>query len=366
MDLMNREPLYLQIRNYLFEIVVKNSDQKAVCKLPSESMIMRKFGVSRATAIAALRQLENEGYIFRVQGKGTFVNNKNSQKMLEAERNRKTAGDHHTVGCIISDLYSNFTASIVESASRYFSDRGYQTLISLSDFSIHTEQAYLKYFEEQGVSGVLLLLADQQKYNIQLMQMLQKQYPVVFLDRTLPNLNVTTVSSNHRKDAETLTKALIRKGHRKIGIVSLFRSSTSSIEERMLGYEDALKSCGMPVEHRLKLDTLINYDEEGIEKIEEFLLTNHQMTALISINSNLTLQIMKTLRRLGDRAPDLELASFDNNYFGVSEFFSKPYIYIKQDTAEIGRTAAHCLIRRIEGKEVSSKHFYIDSELVGG
>ena len=43
------------------------------CNLPTESDLGRQFGVNRHTAREALRQLKQEGIVFSVKGKGTFV-----------------------------------------------------------------------------------------------------------------------------------------------------------------------------------------------------------------------------------------------------------------------------------------------------
>lgn len=42
-------------------------------RVPSERELTEQFGVSRMTARQALRELESQGYLYRVQGKGTFV-----------------------------------------------------------------------------------------------------------------------------------------------------------------------------------------------------------------------------------------------------------------------------------------------------
>lgn len=65
-------PFYAQIRDALRKQIldgVRASHQR----LPSESQLIEMFGVSRITVRQALRELESEGLIVRVHGKGTFV-----------------------------------------------------------------------------------------------------------------------------------------------------------------------------------------------------------------------------------------------------------------------------------------------------
>ena len=65
-------PLYAQIREILRSRVLDGSYQPHQ-QMPSESEMMAAFNVSRITVRQALGDLQNEGLIFRIHGKGTFV-----------------------------------------------------------------------------------------------------------------------------------------------------------------------------------------------------------------------------------------------------------------------------------------------------
>ena len=65
-------PLYVQIKNYIRE-KIETGELKKGDKIPSEKLLCEKFNVSEITVIRALRDLVNEGIIFRKQGKGSFV-----------------------------------------------------------------------------------------------------------------------------------------------------------------------------------------------------------------------------------------------------------------------------------------------------
>lgn len=65
-------PLYAQIKELLRERILDGS-YKPHEQMPSESEMMATFGVSRITVRQALNDLQQEGLIFRIHGKGTFV-----------------------------------------------------------------------------------------------------------------------------------------------------------------------------------------------------------------------------------------------------------------------------------------------------
>jgi GntR family histidine utilization transcriptional repressor len=56
-------------------------------RIPSEGDLVKSFAVSRMTANRALRELESEGFITRVQGVGSFVATSKSESTVLAIRN---------------------------------------------------------------------------------------------------------------------------------------------------------------------------------------------------------------------------------------------------------------------------------------
>ena len=68
----NHQKLYYQ----LYEILKKNIEDKewnVGFQIPTEEDLCKTYGVSRATVRSAIAELVREGYLFRQQGKGTFV-----------------------------------------------------------------------------------------------------------------------------------------------------------------------------------------------------------------------------------------------------------------------------------------------------
>ena len=66
------QPMYVQIKEVLKQRILEG-DYAIQEQLPSESEMMKVFGVSRITVRQAVRDLHTEDLVFSVQGKGTFV-----------------------------------------------------------------------------------------------------------------------------------------------------------------------------------------------------------------------------------------------------------------------------------------------------
>lgn len=65
-------PLYYKIQQDLIK-KIENNEFETNCKIPSERKLMKKYDVSRTTIRKAVNNLVNDGYCYRVHGKGTFV-----------------------------------------------------------------------------------------------------------------------------------------------------------------------------------------------------------------------------------------------------------------------------------------------------
>lgn len=79
-DKSSRTPLYLQLMNILIDIIENKLEEND--QILSEREICEIYNVSRTTVRQAMDELEKEGYIYKIHGKGTFVSPKRMNQDL--------------------------------------------------------------------------------------------------------------------------------------------------------------------------------------------------------------------------------------------------------------------------------------------
>lgn len=78
----SNDPIYLQIKNQIRDAII-NGELQTDELLPSIRLLAKELRVSVITTKRAYDELENDGFIHSVQGKGSFVAPQNSALVQE-------------------------------------------------------------------------------------------------------------------------------------------------------------------------------------------------------------------------------------------------------------------------------------------
>lgn len=76
-----RAPKYVQVKEEIRRKILSKEWVEG-CRIPVEAEFCEMFGVSRITVRKALEELQDEGYLLKVQGKGTFVQSQSHEQRL--------------------------------------------------------------------------------------------------------------------------------------------------------------------------------------------------------------------------------------------------------------------------------------------
>ncbi|MBN2658967.1 MAG: GntR family transcriptional regulator [Spirochaetales bacterium] len=333
-------PLYEQLADVL-RSKIKTGEIKENEKIEPEVDIADKLKVSRGTVRQALDILVNEGLLKRIQGKGTFVTKAYTSKTSQL------------IGVLVPYLQDPFVLDIIRGIESHLHQNGYGMLLGHSEGDPAIEESQLKRMRDEQVLGIILFPIDESNNTVHITEIIPENLPVVVLDRKLSTIKSDFVGANNHQGAFDIVSYLLGKGHKRICCVTT-KSRPSSVNERIKGYEDAMKNSGLfplvaiEVEHKPGQETqsIPQYEDEELEIIRRIMSMDDHPTAIFCINDFLAIGVIQFLKKNGYEIPDdVAVAGFDN-----IQSASLPFVElstVQQARDEIGGQAARFILDRI-------------------
>ena len=116
-DLQSRTPIYEQLYKRVVELTVKKQ-LRPNDRLPSVRELAKELGVNPNTVSKAFQNLERDGIIYSLAGRGSFISDKNGDIIKQnAADNFKTAAKEAMTAGLSSD-------EMTEIVNKVFQDRG--------------------------------------------------------------------------------------------------------------------------------------------------------------------------------------------------------------------------------------------------
>lgn len=163
---------------------------------------------------------------------------------------------------------------------------------------------------DRKVDGLIILGQLSDEY---IDKLIGHELPTVFLDFYGSREDADAVLSDNFYGAYMLTSHLIENGHRRIGFLGSI-SSTSSIQDRYLGYYKALLENRIP----LRQDWVISDRSNESDIFPEFTLPNDMPTAFVCNCDETAYKLVNQLRNSGYSVPDdISVAGYDNHIYST-------------------------------------------------
>ena len=352
------EPLYEQIYKHILA-EIESGDLQSGERVPSEKELADQYHVSRITSKRALQILEQQGFIDRARGKGSFV-----AKNIAIGKSREPGAlnsfeEQRMAAFIMPDFADSFGSRLLRSIETNMRLNNAAMLFRRTGGNLDEEARAIDVFLSAGVDGLIVFPVHGEFYNERLLRMVLDRFPLVLVDRYLKGISACSISVDNHRAAQDLTEYLIRLGHTQIAFVSPPVQGTSTIEERMQGVTNSLAAHGLPFGAEDCLTDLYStlpnaFILENIQKDEEtirkFLSAHPQLTAFVVCEYNLALVLEQVLNRLGHQVPkDFSIVCFDS----VEDAINGPHFtHICQDESFMGQKAVELLLAQINGQEV--------------
>ena len=335
-------PKYSYVYQHLLA-QVREGVFKVGAPLPKEEELAKSLEVARSTVRRALAELESDGLIRRIPGKGTFLNSREERYAYS-----RTNLFSLTVPYLREDPIPTLIAGVERAAS----EMQYRVVISATENDVKRQEDLLREVVEHNTAGVILLPSTETGNARQIASLRERHVPIVFCSRRIPRVEAPLVTWPRADVGYLVAETLLDHGHGRIASLCSFEDiftatvafairqtlkehGTSDSDCRLLCYGERQRG---------------KYAHEAIARaLKEVLFREKRPTALQCFSSFDAEQVYLVATDLGFRIPeDLSLV-----YFGSKERetpLSRRIVCVGVDTHEIGWRACRILHEIIVGK----------------
>lgn len=339
------KPKYQQLKEHIIN-TIKEEGLKPGEKIWSENELADKFQMSRHTVRQAIGELVNEGWLYRVQGKGTFVARELAQEPRQAK----------TIGVMTTYLNDYIFPAIIRGIDSVLSPRGYNIILSSTYNKHEKERLCLENFLNTEVDGLIVETTKSALPNPNLDLYRQLRYgmkiPIIFIHGYYKDLDCSYVVEDDVEAGYLATKHLLDLGHSKIG--GIFKSDDIQGHYRFEGFSKACSEKGLEVcsSRILWFDT-----EQAEEKLggccakEELDHLLKECSALVCYNDQVAMKVLDRARFKGLNIPkDLSLVSFDDSQLAVASEVKLTTVAHPQE--KLGVEAAKSILQMIAKEKI--------------
>ena len=306
--------------------------------------IAKRLNITAATVSRALNNSPKIKKSTRelVQETADLMNYKQNKLALALK-----SGRSNNIGIIVPRVDNNFFGTVIRGIEEELYPHGYHVIISQTHDDPKRENENLYALIDAQVDGILMSVTDVSEANYDAFQnVLQKNVPLIFFDRTRPLEGVSSVTIDDFKGGYLATKHLINEGCRHIAHLSRDQS-LEIFKNRFLGYKQALLDSGMPFKQEYVIPVKSSSLESGKEAVDILLQLETPPDAIFSSSDFAALGAIQELKERNINIPnEFCVAGFSNEPF--TKFMELSITSVDQSPLEMGRMAARVFLEQIE------------------
>lgn len=353
-------PLHIQLLDELRHKILSGELQPHD-RLPGEWELVKRLDISRATIQRAWQSAQEEGLIYRVTGKGTFV----------AEATARETTERSAVGFVIPEYRGTFAMALLSGAERVLRREGYHVQFASTDRSIEEENRLIRDFIDDGIGGIILV-PSRGSLQGRMLGELTSTIPIVLMDRPINGLVLPCISSNNYAGGLQAMEHLIELGHRRIIFVARPHMDLWSVAERYRAYADVMRRNQLTAEEPFFIggdnemssyEAYLSEHDSDIAALVDRLKSSDRPTAIFAVNDWIAVKVQRAIKLAGLSNPtDISVVGFDD--LDIARYQTPPLTTVHQNASLMGAEAARRLLTLIEGEENDDILTLIPTKLV--
>jgi LacI family transcriptional regulator len=273
---------------------------------------------------------------------------------------RKTS---RTIGVIVPQIKNDFFSAVISGIENIAYDAGYTLSLSQSDENHEREVLNVHALVSNLAAGCIISVSQDTTSASHLKILRKRGIPIVFFDRTCPDIRADQVVVDDYTGAFKAVEHLILAGCRRIAHFA-GPENVSVSYERCRGYLDALKMHGLPEDPGLLIRGGL-LEKDGVLAFRKLRNLWNPPDAIFAVNDPVAVGAYPEIKNAGFRIPhDIAVAGFGDTI--LSSYLDPPLTTVRQSPNKIGETAVKILLKRIEGKNKNSapERIVLDTELI--
>jgi len=272
----------------------------------------------------------------------------------------------YAVGVIVSDLTNPFFTEVVRSLSHALHADGRAHFLCDTDHRSDVGESSLRMLADNHVVGLVLIGDSVPEDAVRRYVRRRGHVPIVAIERDYDIENLSTVVVDSELGAYTMVKHLLGQGHRRIALITGPTqgggSATYGREQRLHGYQRALRDAGVEPDPRLVVEGNFRY-AGGQHAMRRLLSAGKIPDAVFASNDMMALGAMSVLRDAGLFVPDdIAIAGFDD--IPPAALTTPGLTTMAMPMGELGRAAAMLLAEHLADDSGGAVRKVFDPQLV--
>lgn len=262
----------------------------------------------------------------------------------------------YAVVVLVPDIANPFYSLFIRALEDRAQQKGYAVLLGDTRGTPEREMEYIRRVETRLADGIVQLRPSSEKS--------QNNIPPDVPCVNACGCEYTTgpaIRIDNRAAAKTMVNYLISLGHRRIGVISGLKDNPHAID-RLEGYKEAIAEAGIPFEKDLVAEGDFTM-WSGLNAAFQFCNMKNRPTAIFSMNDEMAIGAMQTLKNQGIRIPeDMSVTGFDD--IAYAKYSDPALTTISQPAEEMGKMAMDMLLKVIEGEPLSQRECVLPTEFI--
>jgi LacI family transcriptional regulator len=338
------KPLYLQISNQM-RSHIESGKIRPGGRLPAISDLVSQCGVDYKTVNQALQDLEQEGLIRLDQGRGKGA-------IVTKNSSRKCSLMFVKWGDDVLSL------EISEGIQHFAAQRGLEYTI-VDGARSHERFIDALVHPIRSVDGIIVMPYEHPEYRQAILDCMKLGKKIVFVDRVLDEIPVSSVSIDHTSGAFKVTRHLLAAQGLPVYYIG-FTKNPSSARDRLIGWSLAMEKyghtklepyiCGFSrPEHELVISDLLGLETVYDTVLKFFESKKEKKYSIFAVNDWVAKGVYMVAESLGLRiGVDVFIAGFGNT--PLCEQFEVPLTSVSQSNELVGYEAASLLHMSLLGE----------------